>query len=134
VKIFRPLKILSLALMVGLGCDKPHEPCQKTLEILPLPAIFDVSKNDVNLGTVTVDKNGTLKLIRSSEADSNAVAELERVVDRLSKSKVVNFTYSERAKDTHYSCGGQIAQETPQFADGVRWSLYSSYYDVKTRK
>jgi hypothetical protein len=100
VKIFRPLKILSLALMVGLGCDKPHEPCQKTLEILPLPAIFDVSKNDVTLGTVTVYKNGTLKLISSSEADSNAVAELERVVDRLSKSKVVNFTYSERAKDT----------------------------------
>ncbi len=129
-------KLLALFLVcaaVGtLGCEEPHVPCSKTLETMPLPVTFNISREEVILGQLTVNKDGSLQLDASSTAAPAAVSTLQEAVKRMSETPTLSFTYNERTKDARYSCGGEVARGTPQFADGVRWHLYSSFYEVDT--
>jgi hypothetical protein len=126
--------LLGWILLATFGCEKPHAPCSKTLETLPLPVTFDISKKNVLLGKLTVNEDGSLHLDASSKATPEEVTSLQNAVKRMSDGPTVSYMYNERTKDAHYSCSGEVPQGTPQFADGVRWALYSVFYDVDVSK
>ncbi len=120
-------------ILLVLGCKEPHKPCSMKLEVLPLPVTFDVSKDRVSLGKLTVNKDESLHFQQSSNADVAAVAALQSVVKTISESPILGFTYNERTKEMSFSCGGEVARGTPEFAAAVRWHLYSiHFYELKS--
>lgn len=129
--IFGLVKVVGVLATFGiLACEK-KEPCNRTLESLPLPVAFEVSKDNAVLGVLTVNEDKSLTLAPAANADPSLASGLQDVVNTLSESTFASFSYDERSGNMRHSCGGEVPKEAPAYADGVRMHLYSThYYDV----
>jgi hypothetical protein len=91
---------------------------------------MQISKDEKSIGLVVFDGHQS-KVTPAEGADSNHLDDLRRIIETVNTKKSVDFSYSERVDDTHFSCGGSVELGSPTFADGLRWHLYSTYFDVK---